>query len=244
MQDRKNWQVHFHIWLKHIKHDIEKGLYNQTYKWHNVTATTNSTGVTIKFVQGTQVEYASPAKLGSEEKNYTDNRLKNYLTVAGIKSTMTQESNGNNATIEKQETKNMNNQKFTAQNIANEAADTFKTVGKEITSSAITSAKMEAGENILLAMRNLVLERAGFFGKVKFKFMPVALDVAVTALADLVSVELMPNSNKAKLARECLNLAMTKEVISTLPLKQFTQAMTGGDALENVRTLIDANKND
>ncbi len=238
LNEKANYKVHFNKLCKHIAHDLQKGLTNQLYTWQNVRIETGSDNSALVRQNGLySCTLSNIAELGTEQNDYKDNQINGLTNISGI-AKITQVTLTNSL-----ETKQMKKQ-FDAQNIANEAANTLKTVGSEITSSAITSAKMEAGENILLAMRNLVLKRAGFLGKVKFKLMPVALDVAVTAMADVLSVELMPNSNKAKLARECLNLAMTKEVISTLPVKDFTEAMTGGSALANVKSLIDINNKD
>jgi hypothetical protein len=234
--ERADWEVHFNIFLKHISHDIKKGLYNRKYQWHNITATTNDTGEQIKFVQGYQVETVSPRRLGSESNNYTDNSLKNYLTVVGIKSTIT---SSNNAPQNKVETKMVDTKK-----VVNNVTGTIKTVASQIQDSAITSAKMEAGENILLALRNIVMQKAGFMQKVKFKFAPIALDTAVVVGADILVAELMPNKKSAKLAVECLNLAMTKEIIHALPLQEFTNALTGGSALGKVSTLLQQNSED
>jgi len=239
LNEKANYKVHFNKFCKHIAHDMQKGLTDQLYTWQNVTVETGKhTRAIVKQNGLYSCTLFNINELGTEQKDYKDNLIIGLTNISGI-AKITQVTLTTSL-----ETNTMNNQKFNAQNIANEAANTLKTVGSEITSSAITSAKMEAGENILLAMRNLVLKRAGFLGKVKFKLMPVALDVAVTAMADVMSVELMPNSKKAKLARECLNLAMTKEVISILPTKDFTEAMTGGSALANVKNLIDINNND
>ena len=83
------------------------------------------------------------------------------------------------------------------------------------------------------------MKQAGFMQKVKFKFAPVLLDVAVTVGADVLVAEIMPNKKSAKLAVECLNLAMTKEVIHMIPLQEFTEALTGGSALKRVSSLIE-----
>ena len=140
---------------------------------------------------------------------------------------------GNNATIEKES----NNMKVNTNSVVNNVTSTLKTVGEQIQTSALTSAKMEAGETILLALRNIVMNKAGFMQKVKFKFAPVALDVAVTLGADILVAELLPEKKSAKLAVECLNLAMTKEIIHALPIQDFTNALTGSESLKNVINL-------
>lgn len=226
LNNKASWKVHFNIWLKHIKHDLEKGVYNQEYKWHNMIATTNNTNI-ITFGQGDRAEPFGVHSLGSESEYFNDNTVQNYFTVAGIKSTMSQQSIN-------QETKKMVN----STSVVNNVTGTIKTVANQIQDSAITSAKMEAGENILLALRNIVMNKAGFMQKVKFKFAPIALDTAVVLGADVLVAELMPNKKSAKLAVECLNLAMTKEIIHALPIQEFTNALTGGKALAEVNNLI------
>ena len=171
--------------------------------------------------------------LGTENNHSQDNIIGTRLNLTNLasKAKMSQQT-GNFAKTTK-ETKPMQTNK-----IVNEAVSTIKTVGAQIQSSAITSAKMEAGEAILLALRNLVVSQSSFVTKVKFKFAPVLLDVAVTVGADILVQEIMPNKKTAKLACECLNLAMTKEVIHMLPLQDFTNALTGGEALGRVKTLL------
>ncbi len=233
--DKGNWKVRFDTFLTHIRHNIEKGVDIGTYKWQNIVIETNKGGILV--TQAGQGRGAYPLEaLGTEEQHSQDNRISYNLVLTNEngKGKIATLTNGNNATIEKQENKTMQK----SQAVVNNVTNTLKTVGQQIAESAKTSAKMEAGEAILLALRNIVMNKAGFMQKVKFKFAPVALDAAVTLGADVLVAELMPEKKTAKFAVECLNLAMTKEIIHALPIQEFTNALTGGEALKNALNLV------
>lgn len=233
MNSKADWKVRFDTFLTHIRHDIEKGIDNQVYNWQNIRIERRGNEIAVFQTNRAKGVYTISA-LGSAEQHSQDNRITDNLDLGMLlRNAKMSQHTGNNATIRKQENVTMN-----TNSIVNEAVSTIKTVGTEIQASAVTSAKMEAGENILLALRNIVMAKAGFMQKVKFKFAPVALDVAVTVGADILVQELMPNKKSAKLATECLNLAMTKEIIHSLPIKDFTNALTGGAALKQVQALI------
>lgn len=234
---RANWKVYFHTFLTHIRHDIQKSIDNQKYVWDNVVIKREGNRLSVYEQNANNLVPKGVfdlTVLGTESAHSQDNSIYKVLNqkVLSTKSKLSQTTiltnqKGNNT---------MDNQKVT--NTVNEITSTLKTVGQQISESAITSAKMEAGENILLALRNIVMKKAGFMDKVRFKFAPVALDVAVTLGADVLVAELLPNSEKAELAVECLNLAMTKEIIHSLPISDFTNALTGGDALGKVKDLL------
>ena len=218
--NKANWKVQDHTFLTHIRHDIAKGVDNTVWKWQNISI--EKRGNELLVMQGFNTIGKYPVSaLGTEERHSEDNTIFNNINLTGLATSakMSQElTNGTNATNTKSENKMNTNTNA----VVNNVTSTIKTVGQQIASSAIISAKMEAGENILLALRNIVTQKAGFMQKVKFKFAPVLLDTAVTLAADILVAELMPEKKTAKLAVECLNLAMTKEIISELPLKEFT----------------------
>ena len=235
-QSKENWNVKFHTFLTHVRHDLKKGLYNQTYKWDNITLMTDKDGNTFKCQSGSiyHGHYALEA-LGTEE-NHSEDNLINHLTKPDQLSKMVQQtSNIAHNVNNDQEIKPMTN----TNTVVNNVTSTLKTVASQIADSAKVSAKMEAGENILLALRNIVMAKAGFMQKVKFKFAPIALDVAVVLGADILVAELLPEKKSAKLAVECLNLAMTKEILHALPIKDFTNALTGGDAFKQLQAMTD-----
>lgn len=227
LKDKSTWDVFFHTFLTHIRHDIQKGVDNQKYNWHNVQIERRGNRIKVFQNKVLQVELGLDT-LGTESAHSEDNQVFNWLSSDTLK--VKAQIKQSNLTTS-QETKTMDKN-------FNEITSTLRTVGQEISASAITSAKMKAGETILLALRNIVMQKAGFMQKVKFKFAPVALDIAVVTAADVIVAELMPNKKSAKLATECLNLAMTKEVIDALPITEFTNALTGGGALDEVKALL------
>lgn len=237
--ERAGWKVHFNKFLKHVVHDLNKGITDQVYSYNGVDIKTGGSTTTVLVEQKEQgfSQYFSVRYLGTEQLDFKDNLIEKHLTLSSNTATMSQVNNTNS-----QETKKM--KESTVSKAVSNATSTLKTVGQQLQDTALTAAKMEAGENILLALRNVVMEKAGFMQKVKFKFAPIALDIAVTLGADVLVTELMPNKRSAKLAVECLNLAMTKEVIHTLPLTEFTNALTGGSALGKVKDLLTATNND
>lgn len=227
LKEKSTWKVFFHTFLTHIRHDIQKGVDNQRYNWHNVQIERQGNRIKVFQNKVLQVELGLDT-LGTESAHSEDNQVFNWLSSDTLK--VKAQIKQSNLTTS-QETKTMDKN-------LNEITSTLRTVGQQISESAITSAKMKAGETILLALRNIVMQKAGFMQKVKFKFAPVALDIAVVTAADVIVAELMPNKKSAKLATECLNLAMTKEVIDVLPITEFTNALTGGGALDEVKSLL------
>ena len=228
-ENRSEWQVHLNIWLKHIAHDLQKGVYNQTYKWSNVTAITGTQGSRINFLQrGEQVATLNEYQLGTEKANFVDNQLKFRLTGEAQKSIMTQESNGNNAKTQEKGTTMKESTK-------NEIASLASTVGAQFKEAGAVALKTKTGEALLKAVENLVLEKAGFVGKVKFKFFPEALDIMVAAGVSIIVAEYAGENHAAQIAAEALRLAAMRRITDLLPITEIIDSVTkSGDILEKL----------
>ena len=225
--DKSEWKVHFNKFLKHIAHDLEKGITDHTYDWGSVRVTTNS-GVVKVMDNGGLVFKGSLEDLGTEENDYTDSSIANKVRVAGpaVINKISQRIN---------ETKQENNTMKNNNTAAAELSTLGKTLASQFQDAGATALKMETGEALLKAVENLILEKAGFFGRVKFKFMPQVLDFMAAAGVSAIAAEYLPENHAATLAAEATRLAAMKGITSILPLTQLVDTITkSGAALESI----------
>lgn len=228
LKDKSTWNVFFHTFLTHIRHDIQKGVDNQKYNWHNVQI--ERQGKRIKVFQNKvlQVELGLDT-LGTESAHSEDNQVFNWLSSDTLK--VKAQIKQSNLTTS-QETIKMNEAQ------KNEIAAKAKSLLGDFQTAGATALKMESGEALLKAVENLILQRAGFFGKVKFKFAPELLDLATAAGVSVIVAEYLPNNKAAVISAEAMRLATMKRITSQLPIVQITNAITQGGAVESLKQMV------
>lgn len=232
VNDRANWKVRFDTFLTHIRHDIEKGIDNQVYNWQNIRIERNDDTIAVFQTNNAKGIYPLNA-LGSAEQHSQDNRISLNLDLKMLNSnaTMTQHKNGNNATTTKtvQENNTMKN------STRIELSSLVSTVGAQFKEAGVVSLKTKTGEALLKAVENLVLEKAGFIGRVKFKFMPEALDIMVAGGVSVLVAEYAGQNHAAVIGAEALRLAAMRRVTDLLPITEIVDTLTkGGATLETL----------
>ena len=229
MNSKASWNVRFDTFLTHIRHDIKKGVDNESYSWQNIVIEVRN-GLSV-FQSGIAKGVYPLDALGTEKEHSQDNRISYNLGLTRLQSNakMSQENLGNLANNTSLETETMK------ESTKNEIASLATTVGAQFKEAGVVALKTKTGEALLKAVENLVLEKAGFSGRVKFKFFPEALDIMVAAGVSIIVAEYAGENHAAQIAAEALRLAAMRRITDMLPITEILDKVTSsGDILEKL----------